>query len=170
MDRRVFLVVGLALLSGSGAVAQQKPAEPTDWKKLSDAEWRKRLTRNQFYILRQAGTEFAFSNAYHNNHKAGTYTCAGCELELFSSEHKFDSGTGWPSFWQAVKKGAVIEKRDPDGDRVEVLCSRCLGHLGHVFNDATGEYGIPKTATGLRYCMNSGAMKFVAKATKPTKN
>lgn len=167
----------LVLLLGAAALAQQsktgaaggptatKPSEP-DWKKLTDREWRKRLTPDQYQILRKAATEYPFRNAYHDNHKTGTYACAGCGLELFSSEQKFDSGTGWPSFWQPFKKGAVLEKRDPDGERVEVLCSRCLGHLGHVFNDADGSYGIPKTPTGLRYCMNSGAMKFVVKTEK----
>lgn len=167
MNTKAFLLAGIGLLTAGVAVAQQKPAEQTqtiDWKKLTNKEWRQRLSSNQYYILRQAGTEPPFSNAYHNNHKVGTYQCAGCALELFSSEQKFDSGTGWPSFWQPIKKGATLDKRDPDGERVEVLCSRCLGHLGHVFNDATGEYGIQKTPTGLRYCMNSGAMKFVPKS------
>ena len=163
--------VAMVLLIGGVAWAQQtKQAPPTqatketDWKKLSDREWRKRLTPTQYAILRKADTEFAFRNAYHDNHKTGIYHCAGCELELFTSDAKFDSGTGWPSFYQPLKKISVVEKRDPDGQRVEILCSRCLGHLGHLFNDATGEY-IPKTPTGLRYCMNSGAMKFVAKTT-----
>ncbi len=166
------VVMAIALLIGGGAAFahQQKPAAPalatkeTDWKKLTDAQWRKRLTTTQFNILRKAATEFAFRNAYHDNHKVGTYHCAGCDLELFTSEAKFDSGTGWPSFFQPLKKTSVAEKRDPDGSRVEILCSRCLGHLGHLFDDANGSFGIPKTPTGLRYCMNSGAMKFVAKS------
>lgn len=173
MNTKTFLLVGVALLSAGVALAQQKPVpqtQPVDWKKLTNKDWRQRLTANQYFILRQAGTEPPFQNAFHNNHKAGTYVCAGCALELFSSEQKFDSGTGWPSFWQPIKKGATLDKRDPDGERVEVLCSRCLGHLGHVFNDATGEYGIQKTPTGLRYCMNSGAMKFVPKTEKTEKH
>ena len=172
--RKNMMVIFGAALALSGTVwAQQKPTAPpppaaheTDWKKLTDREWRKRLTTTQYNILRKAATEYAFRNEYHDNHKAGTYQCAGCALELFKSETKFDSGTGWPSFFQPFKKGAVIEKRDPDGERVEVLCSRCLGHLGHLFDDANGSFGIPKTPTGLRYCMNSGAMKFIP-AKKP---
>ncbi len=173
--KKTTILVGSTLLLGGAVWAQQKPAAPaaqapapveTDWKKLSDREWRKRLTTTQYNILRRAATEYAFRNEYHDNHKVGTYQCAGCGLELFSSEAKFDSGTGWPSFYQPFKKGAVLEKRDPDGERVEALCSRCLGHLGHLFNDADGNYGIPKTPTGLRYCMNSGAMKFIP-AKKP---
>ena len=171
--KNITILIGTGLLIGGAVWAQQtKPApsaqapKETDWKKLSNSEWRKRLTSTQYSILRQAATEHAFRNEYHDNHKAGIYQCAGCALELFTSEAKFDSGTGWPSFYQPLKKGAVLEKRDPDGDRVEVLCSRCLGHLGHLFNDANGGFGIPKTPTGLRYCMNSGAMKFIP-AKKP---
>jgi peptide-methionine (R)-S-oxide reductase len=173
MTRNAMVIFGAALALGGAALAQQeKPAAPTqpakeiNWKKLSNSEWRKRLTPTQYSILRQAATEYAFRNEYHDNHKVGTYQCAGCALELFKSEAKFDSGTGWPSFYQPFKKGAVLEKRDPDGARVEVLCSRCLGHLGHLFDDANGSFGIPKTPTGLRYCMNSGAMKFIP-AKKP---
>jgi peptide-methionine (R)-S-oxide reductase len=150
--------LGLTVL----ALAQTAP--PKDWKKVSPSEWRQRLTINQFRILRGAGTEPPFSNAYHDNHKTGTYFCAGCNNVLFSSSAKFDSGTGWPSFYKpSDKKLSVTEIRDPDGQRVEVRCARCDGHLGHVFDDATGAYGIPKTPTGLRYCMNSGAMRFVKK-------
>ena len=98
-----------------------------------------------------------------------TFYCAACKLELFSSDNKFDSGTGWPSFYKPIRKGAVIEKRDPDGERSEILCARCEGHLGHVFNDATGMYGIPKTPTGLRYCMNGVAMSFAPKKAAASK-
>ena len=168
--KKITILVGSALLLGGAVWAQQQTAAPAaqpqkdiDWKKLSDREWRKRLSATQYGILRKAATEYPFRNEYHDNHKTGTYQCAGCAQELFTSDAKFDSGTGWPSFYQAIKKSAIVEKRDPDGERVEVLCSRCLGHLGHLFNDADGNYGIPKTPTGLRYCMNSGAMKFIAK-------
>jgi peptide-methionine (R)-S-oxide reductase len=166
--RKGFLFLAAALCAG-GALAQGAghSAETIDWKKLTRAEWKKRLTANQFYILRQAGTEPAFRNPYHNNHEKGSYHCAGCNNLLFTSDTKFDSGTGWPSFWKPQNgKKSVTEHRDPDGQRVEVLCTRCDGHLGHVFDDATGEWGIPKTPTGLRYCMNSGAMKFVKAATQ----
>jgi methionine-R-sulfoxide reductase len=126
----------------------------------TSAEWRKSLTATQFQILRQAATERAFSNSFWNNHADGLYSCAGCDLPLFYASTKFDSGTGWPSFYQPIQKRVVSERRDPDGERVEILCARCDGHLGHLFDDANGKFGIPKTPNGLRYCMNSGAMRF----------
>lgn len=124
------------------------------------AEWRKSLTSTQFQILRQAGTERAFANSFWNNHSDGLYSCAGCDLPLFYASTKFDSGTGWPSFYQPIQKRVISERRDPDGERVEIRCARCDGHLGHLFDDANGQFGIPKTPNGLRYCMNSGAMRF----------
>jgi len=122
----------------------------------SDAEWQKELTPEQYQILRQAGTERAFTGATWNNHEKGTYVCAADGNPLFSSDTKFDSGTGWPSFWAPISKEAVEVRQDRSLFMVrdEVVCSRCGGHLGHVFDD-----GPPPTH--LRYCMNSGAMKFV---------
>ena len=125
----------------------------------SDQEWRKILTPEQYNILREAGTERAFTGKYAHNTDKGAYVCAACGLELFASKTKFDSGTGWPSFFDATPKPNVTLRTDPDGERTEVLCSRCGGHLGHVFND-----GPPPT--GLRYCMNSAALDF-HKETKP---
>jgi|SRR5579871_6805635 len=134
--------------------ANAKDSKPIAKVIKTDAEWRKLLTPEQYNVLREKGTERAFTGAYWNNHKQGAYVCAACGLELFSSKTKFESGTGWPSFWQPLTQQRVTLQRDADGERTEVLCARCGGHLGHVFDDG------PRP-TGLRYCMNSVALKFV---------
>ena len=123
----------------------------------SEEEWKKSLTPEQFHILREKGTERAFSGKYWNNHAHGVYRCAGCGLDLYSSDAKFESGTGWPSFTAPVAPENVMTRPDNSwfSHRTEVLCPRCGGHLGHVFDDG------PKP-TGLRYCMNSAALQFVA--------
>lgn len=122
----------------------------------TEDEWKKILTPEQFNILRKKGTERAFTGEYWNNHEKGIYKCAACGTDLFSSDTKFESGTGWPSFWQPVAKENVQLKEDNSlfMTRTEVLCARCGGHLGHVFSDG------PRP-TGLRYCLNSGSLKFV---------
>ncbi len=122
----------------------------------SDEEWRKLLTPAQYNVLRQEGTERPFTSALLNEHRAGAFSCAGCDLPLYSSKTKFESGTGWPSFW-APLENAVDETADRSlgMTRTAVTCHRCGGHLGHVFTDG------PKP-TGLRYCMNGVALKFTA--------
>lgn len=165
------MLLGLAGLAGGGALlhglARSGQAEAAGGQAgakvaagrafevvKTDAQWREVLTPAQFRILRQAGTEYPFSSPLDREKRAGTFACAGCGLPLFSSATKFDSRTGWPSFWKPLAD-AVVEESDTSlgMKRVEVLCRRCGGHLGHVFED-----GPPPT--GLRYCMNGLAMTF----------
>jgi len=135
-------------------IPKASPKRP-DKVVLTDAEWKKKLSHDAFDILRRDGTEEAFTGKYAESHDKGTYYCAGCGLPLFKSDTKFDSGTGWPSFYEPIEKNVWLKYDASLGmERVEVRCSRCDGHLGHVFDDA------PKEPTGLRYCMNSAALSF----------
>lgn len=153
------LLIAFCLLSAciSCTAQKNKPSkEHTYAVTKTDAEWKKLLTPMQYEVTRQAGTERPYTGATWDNHVPGNYYCVCCNQLLFSSNTKFDSGTGWPSFWQPAVRANVEEVVDNTlgEERTEVRCSRCGAHLGHVFNDG------PKP-TGLRYCMNSAAMKFV---------
>ena len=121
----------------------------------TEEEWRGCLTPEEYRILREKGTEMAFTGKYNRHSEEGIYTCAACGQELFSSDTKYDSGSGWPSFWQPISKEKVASENDKSFfmERTEILCSRCGGHIGHVFNDG------PKP-TGLRYCVNSTSLDF----------
>jgi peptide-methionine (R)-S-oxide reductase len=157
INRRAF--IGVAGAAGAAltflSVGRANGASRSFEFALSDSEWRKRLGPERYRILREAGTERPYSSPLNKEHRRGTFACAGCGLPLFSSTTKFDSGTGWPSFFRPLPN-AIATRADHSllMERTEVLCRRCGGHLGHVFDDG------PRP-TGLRYCMNGLALKFV---------
>ena len=160
IDRRALLTAAAALgaltvtSKYSEAETMTMTTDTVDWKKLSDADWRKRLSPQAFDVLRKHGTERAGTSPLNHEKRKGTFACAGCDLPLFASDTKFESGTGWPSFYQPLE-GAVGTSEDSSFfmKRIEVHCSKCGGHLGHVFDDG------PRP-TGQRYCMNGVAMDF----------
>ncbi len=161
MSRRNTLLGISAALAGMRSLFTSTPAHAAKAERAyevthTDAEWKKLLKPDQYQVLRHAGTEAPYTSPLNKEKRAGVFSCAGCGLPLFSSATKFESGTGWPSFWRALDK-AVVEESDTTLfiKRTEVLCRRCGGHLGHVFDDG------PKP-TGLRYCMNGVALNFKA--------
>ena len=161
IHRRALLLSATALAACSaapGASTAKAGADPfaaSPWRKLTEADWQKRLPAPSFQVLRQEGTETPFTSPLNNEHRRGVFACLGCGLPLFKSDWKFDSGTGWPSFYTAIP-GALGEKADFQivEERTEYHCAQCLGHQGHVFHDG------PKP-TGLRYCNNGVALRFV---------
>ncbi|MCB9592723.1 MAG: peptide-methionine (R)-S-oxide reductase MsrB [Sandaracinaceae bacterium] len=166
-SRLLLTVLLLGCTSGPSAASAQVDRERADRfsdppigdrLQLTDAQWRERLTAEEFHVLREQGTERAFSGRFHDHHGHGVYRCAGCGAPLFSSDHKFESGTGWPSYWQPIAEGRVAEEVDDSFGviRTEVHCARCGGHLGHVFRDGPAP-------THLRYCINSVSLDFDAR-------
>ncbi len=137
-------------------MADKMTDKTTDKIRKTDQEWRQELTPQQYSVLRQQATERPFTGEYVHNKESGVYTCAACGQPLFTSDTKFESGTGWPSFWDMIEKGSVEVRQDNNHgmQRLEAVCSRCGSHLGHVFEDG------PRDTTGLRYCINSVSLKF----------
>lgn len=156
--KQIGLIVFISLCFSCNSSAQKKEQmmEKAPFKVTkTDAEWKAQLTPKQYYILRQNGTERPFSSELNKNYEPGTYVCAGCNTPLFKSEHKFDSGTGWPSFDRAIKGNTELAKDGSDYRGYEEHCAVCGGHLGHVFNDG------PRDTTGKRHCIDGDALIFI---------
>lgn len=162
---KIFLITIITVASLVSCLGQQSQySVAKDTKKQhrfkiekSEKEWRTQLSEMQFYVLRQAGTERPFTGSYYDFKREGTFLCAACTTPLYESKHKFDSGTGWPSFWQGVEGNITYDVDHKIGyARTELLCATCGGHLGHVFNDGP-------QPTGKRHCINSAALKFEQK-------
>jgi peptide-methionine (R)-S-oxide reductase len=155
MKNFLVLVVTCILCSCNSSAQDKKEAKPFSITK-SEAEWKSELTELQYYVLREEGTEPAFSSPLNKNYSPGTYVCAACNTPLFKSKHKFDSGTGWPSFDREIKGNVAFSTDHKIGyPRTEEHCATCGGHLGHVFDDG------PRKTTGKRHCINGAALKFI---------
>ena len=158
----LLLISSMALLSNCSAQTDAEKNKTHHFEVVkTDAEWHKILTPEQFKVTRRKSTELACSGAYWQNHEKGVYNCVCCKLPLFDSQTKFESGTGWPSFYKSIHKDAILEITDSSFgmERTEILCSRCGSHLGHVFSDGPAP-------TGLRYCLNSLSLDFVKEEKK----
>lgn len=154
--RKIILLVLLGVFYSCSTNAQKKNTSKKYKVEKTELEWKNILTEEQYYILREAGTERPFTHPYNNNKAKGTYVCAACNTPLYLSKYKYDSGSGWPSFDRAIKKNVELDVDYKIGyARTELKCNTCGGHLGHSFKDG------PRETTGIRHCINGGALKFV---------
>ncbi|NVK53760.1 MAG: peptide-methionine (R)-S-oxide reductase MsrB [Flavobacteriaceae bacterium] len=154
--RKIIILTLIATLTSYTIQAQKKSTTKKYKVTKTETEWKNILTKEQYYILREAGTEKPFSHPYNNIKKAGTYVCAACKTPLYLSKNKYNSGSGWPSFDRAIKENVELDVDYKIGyARTELKCNTCGGHLGHSFNDG------PKETTGVRHCINGGALEFI---------
>ena len=156
---KIFSLITILFLISCNSTAQDSSTEKKKYKVTkTNAEWKKELTQKQYYVLREAGTERAYTSPLNDNHEEGTFVCAACKTPLYKSEHKFESGSGWPSFDRAIKENVELDVDYKIGyARTELKCNTCGGHLGHSFDDG------PRKTTGKRHCINGVALKFVPK-------